>query len=403
MAFFEYKGLDQSGCFSKGVLEADNIKTAKRILKKKGIYLQEIKSQAHHKKSAVGLFQSKKVNTKELAVFTRLLSSLLRSGVPLVEALSAISQQLQNPYMRSSVASLRDQVNEGKPFYMALKEYPLIFDLIYVSLCESGEASGTLDNILEQIADLMEKRAGIKSKVLTALFYPAILFTIAIAVMIVLCVYMIPNLMELFENVKELPWMTRFTLALSDFLINYWIALIVSFFLSVYLFSKWKKTERGKRLWDQFVLSMPVFGRLIRTADIAMFSKTLSTLLKGGVPVLKSMDIVKNVLSNSLIKQAVEKARENIKEGEPIVDPLARSGQFPPVVLQMIRVGEKTGDLESMLDQISQSYDRQVEVEVSALTALLGPIMILFMAGIIVFILLSALMPMLSSFDALSV
>ena len=402
MAIFEYKGLDQSGRFLKGSLEAENIRTAKQILKKKGIYLQEINSQIHQEKESAGLFRTKKINTKELAIFTRLLSSLLRSGVPLVEALDSIAQQLPNPYFCSSVANLRDQVNEGKPFYIALKEYPLIFDLIYVSLCESGEASGTLDNILEQIADLMEKRAGVKNKVLTALFYPAILFTIAMAVMIVLCVYVIPNLLELFENTDELPWMTKFTLALSNFLVNYWIVLIFSFFSLLYIFLKWKKTTQGKVLWDRFVLSVPVFGRLIRTADIAMFSKTLSTLLKGGVPVLKSMDIVKNVLSNDLIKQAVEKARENIKEGEPIVEPLARSGHFPPVVLQMIKVGEKTGDLESMLEQISQSYDRQVEVEVSALTALLGPIMILLMAVIIVFILLSALLPMLSSFDALS-
>ena len=402
MAVFEYKGLNQSGRFLKGSVEAENIKTAKQILKKKGIYLQEINIQVRQEKESAGLFKTKKVNTKELAVFTRLLSSLLRSGVPLVEALDSISQQMPNPYFCSSVANLRDQVNEGKPFYIALKEYPLIFDLIYISLCESGEASGTLDSILEQIAVLMEKRAGIKNKVLTALFYPAILFTIAIAVMIVLCVYVIPNLLELFENTDELPWMTKFTLALSNFLINYWLLLIFSFFSFLYLFFKWKKTKKGKTIWDKFVLSVPVFGRLIRTADIAMFSKTLSTLLKGGVPVLKSMDIVKNVLSNNLIKQAIEQARENIKEGEPIVEPLVRSGQFPPVVLQMIKVGEKTGELENMLDQISQSYDRQVEIEVSALTALLGPIMILLMAGIIVFILLSALLPMLSSFDALS-
>ena len=402
MPVFEYKGLDQSGRLLKGSLEAENIRAAKQLLKKQGLYLQEINSQIHHAKDQTGLFRSKKVNTKELAVFTRLLSSLLRAGVPLVEALDSIAQQLPHPYFSSCVASLRDQVNEGKPFYIALKEYPSIFDLIYVSLCESGEASGTLDNILEQIANLMEKRANIKNKVLTALFYPGILFTISIAVMIVLCVYVIPSLLELFENTEDLPWMTKVTLALSNFLINYWIVLIFSFIVLAYLFFKWKKTSQGKMIWDKFVLSVPVFGRLVRTADIAMFSKTLSTLLKGGVPVLRSMDIVKNALSNDLIKQAVEKARENIKEGEPIVDPLIRSGQFPPVFLQMIRVGEKTGELENMLDQISRSYDRQVEVEVSALTALLGPVMILFMAGIIVFILLSALMPMFSSFDALS-
>lgn len=400
MSVFEYKGLDQSGRFLKGSLESENLKTAKIELKKRGIFLQEIKTKIREREKKAFVFQTKKINTKELAVFTRLLSSLLRSGVPLVEALDSISQQLSNPYFCACVIHLKDQVNEGKPFHIALKEYPVVFDVIYVSLCESGEASGTLDNILEQIAFLMEKRASIKNKVLMALFYPGILFTIALAVMIVLCVYVIPNLMELFENAEDLPWMTKITLGLSNFLVDYWLALIIFIVTGFYFFMKWKHTQYGKQIWDRFILSLPVFGPLFRAADIAMFSRTFSTLLKGGVPVLKSMDIVKNVLSNALIKKAVQKARENIKEGEPIVEPLARSGQFPPVVLQMIRVGEKTGDLESMLDQISASYDRQVEMEVSALTSLLGPIMILIMAFIIVFILMSALMPMLSSFDA---
>lgn len=402
MSVFEYKGLDKSGRFLKGTLESESLRTAKLELKKQGIFLQEIKNKVHEKDKQASIFRSKKINTKELAGFTRLLSSLLRSGVPLVEALDSISQQLPNAYFCASIANIRDQVNEGKSFYMALKEYPLIFDVIYVSLCESGEASGTLDDILEQIAILMEKRSAIKNKVLMALFYPGILLTIAVAVMLVLCIYVIPNLMELFENAEDLPWMTKFTVGLSNFLVNYWLALIISGFTMFYFFLKWKKTVVGKKSWDRFLLFLPVFGRLIRAADIAMFSKTFSTLLRGGVPILKSMDIVKNVLNNVLVQEAIQKARENIKEGEPIVEPLARSGQFPPVVLQMIRVGEKTGDLESMLDQISVSYDRQVEMEVSALTALLGPIMILVMAGIIVFILMSALLPMLSSLDALS-
>ncbi len=401
MSVFEYKGLNSSGRLIKGRWEAENLSTAKRELKSQGIFLQEIKSQSHEERGVVLPFGSKKIKTKELAIFTRLLSSLLRAGVPLVEALDSISQQLPNARFRLTVARLKDQVNEGKPFHLALKEYPLIFDMIYVSLCESGEASGSLDNILEQIADLMEKRSAVQNKVLMALFYPGILLTIALSVMIILCVYVIPNLMDLFESAEDLPWMTKVTLSLSHFLVNYWLVLIITSFAFFYAFLKWKKSLRGRKSWDRLILSFPVIGRLIRAADIAMFSKTLSTLLKGGVPVLKSMEIVQNVLSNSLIQQAVQKARENIKEGEPVVEPLARSGQFPPVVLQMIRVGEKTGELESMLEQISQSYDRQVEVEVSALTALLGPVMILFMALIIAFILMSVLMPMMSSFDAI--
>ena len=400
MPNFEYKALNKSGSFLKGFLEADNLKSAKQTLKKQGLFLQEIHVQKAETKEQP-FFSLKKVNTKELAVFTRLLSSLLKAGVPLVESLDSIVKQTTNPYFCSIVTHLRNQVNEGKPFHLALKEFPLVFDIIYASLCESGEASGTLDDILEQIADLMEKRASIKAKVLNALFYPGILFTLAIVVMIVLCVYVLPNMMDLFESTDELPFITKMTLALSNFLINYWIALIVTTVTSVYFFFKWKRTKKGKRAWDAFVLSVPIFSRLVRATDIAMFSKILSVLLKGGVPVLKSMEIVKNVLSNELIKEAVEKAKDNIKEGEALVDPLSRSGQFPPVVLQMIRVGEKTGTLEELLDQLSQSYDRQVEMEIAAFTSLLGPFMILFMAGIVILVLLSALLPMLSSFDAL--
>lgn len=402
MPSFEYKALNQSGSFLKGVLEAETLKIAKENLKKQGLFLQEIKIQKTESKNKA-FFSLNKVKTKELAVFTRLLSSLLKSGVPLVEALDSIAKQTPNPYFTNTVTQLKNQVNEGKPFHLALKESPLIFDVIYVSLCESGEASGTLDDILQQIAELMEKRASIKSKVLNALFYPGILFTIAIAVMIVLCVYVIPNMMDLFENTEELPLVTKMTLALSQFLINYWIVLIVSAVAGSYFFFKWKRTKKGKRAWDSFVLSVPVFSRLIRAADIAMFSKILSVLLKGGVPVLKSMDIVKNVLSNELIKEAIEKARDNVKEGESLVEPLTRSGQFPPVVLQMIRVGEKTGNLEELLNQVSQSYDRQVEMEITAFTSLLGPFMILLMAGIVTLVLMSALLPMLSSFDALAI
>ena len=401
MAVFEYKGVNRSGQFLKGSIEAENVKSARQKLKTQGLYLQEIKVKLHEKTDQSLLFNSKKVSVKYLAIFTRLLASLLRSNVPLVEALDSISQQLSHSYFSVCVAHLRDQVNEGKPFHLALKKYPDVFDVIYVSLCESGEASGTLDQILEEIANLMEKRAHIRSKVLNALFYPAILFVVAMTVMIVLCVYVIPGLMEIFEDTENLPWMTQFTLALSQFLIDYWLSLIVFSLFSYSVFIRWKKTKKGKKSWDRFVLSIPVFGRLVRAADIALFAKTLSTLLKGGVPVLKSMDIVKNVLSNEMLKIAIEQARDNIKEGEPMVTPLTRSGQFPPVVLQIIKVGEKTGELESMLDQISSSYDRQVETEVSAFTALLGPVMILLMTVIIVFILMSVLLPMLSSFDAI--
>ncbi len=402
MPTFEYKGLDQSGKLLKGSFEADSIKSARNHLTNQGLFLQELKSKDQNQNQQNISFISKKVSIKQISVFTRLLSTLLKSNIPLVEALEAISEQIDEPYFAASITDIKNKVNEGKPFHLSLKEYPHIFDTIYSSLCESGEASGNLDEILERLALLMEKRSIIRSKVISALIYPAILLFVTISIMIVLCTYVVPTVTELFEDQKQLPWMTKVTIAFSEFLVNYWLSLIVGIFIAGFLFIRWKNTTHGKYTWDKIMLKIPVLGRLVRAADISLFSRTLSTLMHGGIPVLQSMDIVKNIVKNELIKQAITVARENIKEGEPITNPLKRSGQFPPVVLQMIRIGEKTGELEMMLNEISENYDRQVDVEVTAFTSVLGPVMLIFMACIIGFVLVSVMLPMLGAFGDLA-
>ena len=401
MPVFEYKGLDQLGKFRKGSLDAESLRAAKEDLKKQGLFLQEIKTKAQGSSGQSRVFSPKKARTKDLAVFTRMLSTLLKANIPLVEALEAISEQTAEPYLANCIIHLKDQVNEGKSFHLSLKEYPSIFDNIFVSLCESGETGGNLDETLEKLADLMEKRSEIANKVASAMIYPGILLFITICIMVVICNHVIPTVVELFENTEDLPWMTRFTIGLSSFLINYWLSMIAGLTVFGYLFLKWKKSAKGKYVWDRFMLSFPVTGRLIRAADISIFSRTLSALLHGGVPVLRSLDIVKNVVRNEMIKKAIATARENIKEGESIVAPLKRSGQFPPVALQMIRIGEKTGELENMLDHINKAYDRQVEIEVNAFTALLGPVMLIVMAGLIGFVIVSIMLPMLGSFGEL--
>ena len=401
MPIFEYKSLDQSGKLLKGSLEAESIKLAKDELARRGLFLQEIKvkNQESLQKHS---FIKKKVTVKEISIFTRLLSTLLKSNIPLVEALDAISQQIEEPYFSSSIADIKNQVNEGKPFHLALKTYPHIFDTIFCSLCESGEASGNLDGILERLAHLMEKRSIIRSKILSALIYPAILLFVTVTIIIILCTYVVPTVTELFEDRNQLPWMTKVTIGFSEILVNYWVTLIVGFILACFIFIRWKHTPKGKYHLDKIMLKLPVLGRLIRAADISVFSRTLSTLMNGGIPVLQSMDIVKNIVKNDLIKEAIRTARENIKEGESVTLPLQRSGQFPPVVLQMIRIGEKTGELEMMLNQISENYDRQVDIEVSAFTSILGPFMLIFMACIIGFVLVSVMLPMLGAFGDLA-
>lgn len=400
MPTYEYKALNQNGRLLKGSVEADSKKSAQLQVKERGLFLQDLKSkdQESPKKE---IFILKKVGLKKVTIFTRLLSTLLKTNVPLIEALDAIAQQTTDVYFKEVLVDIKDQVNEGKPFYLALKEYPHIFDSIFISLCQSGEAGGNLDLILIRLSSLMEKRSIIKSRVLSALIYPSILFFVTIAIMLVLCIYVIPNVTELFEGQNQIPWMTSVTIGFSNFLIQYWFFMLACLSIFSFLFWKWKHTEKGKYAWDRLLLKIPALGRLMRAADISLFSRTLSALITGGIPLLQALDIVKNVVRNELIKEAIFTSRENIKEGETIMAPLKKSGQFPAVVLQMIRVGEKTGSLEEMLLQISEDYDHQVDIEVAAFISLLGPVMLIVMACVIGFVLVSIMLPMLSAFDDL--
>ena len=400
MAVFEYKSLNQEGKSVKGRIEADSLRAAKSQLKLQGLFLQEIASASLSKKPIQPLIK-KGVKIKNMALFTRLLASLLKANIPLVEALSAIAQQTLDPFFSNSISDIRDQVNEGVAFHNALKSYPRIFDSAFTSLCEAGEASGTLDQILIRLADLMERRSKLSGKIRMALIYPGILFSFTLLIVVGLFTYVVPQVIEMFEDQENIPWMTAFTMKMSDFLINYWASFIIGSVIFFLLFIRWKRTPGGKRIWDRFALKIPVLGRLLKASDISIFSRTLSTLLYGGVPVLQALDIVKNAVRNEHIKEAVQTARDNIKEGESITAPLNRSGQFPPVVIQMIRIGEKSGELETMLEQIGESYDSQIDTEVNALTSILEPVMIIVMGCVIAFVVFSVMVPMLEVFDSL--
>ena len=402
MAVFEYKSLNQEGKAIKGRIEAESLRAAKSQLKEQGLFLQEIMSASQVKKITHPLIQ-KGVKIKNLALFTRLLASLLKANIPLVEALSAIARQTPDPFFSNSISDIRDQVNEGTAFHNALKSYPKIFEPAFTSLCEAGEASGKLDLILLRLADLMERRASLSGKIRMALIYPGILFSFTLLIVVGLFTYVIPKVIELFEDQENIPWMTAFTMGVSDFLLNYWASLLIGSVIFLLLFARWKRTLGGKRIWDRVTLKIPVFGRLLKASDISLFSRTLSTLLYGGVPVLQALDIVKTAVHNEHIKEAIQTARDNIKEGESITAPLNRSGQFPPVVIQMIRIGEKSGELESMLEQVGESYDNQINTEVNALTSILEPIMIIIMGGVIAFVVFSVMIPMLGAFDTLEI
>jgi general secretion pathway protein F len=264
----------------------------------------------------------------------------------------------------------------------------------------AGEASGTLEQVLERLADFLESQSRLQGKIVAALAYPALMLLIGTTLIGVLMVAVVPKVTSIFESLdRALPWYTQLLITVSRFLSTYWWLYVPTLALAVYLLRRWKKTPQGRLKWDTFVLAVPVFGRLSMMLSIARFSKTLATLLGAGVPLLKAMDISHRVLGNAVLEKVVQQATSSIREGESIADPLKRSGKFPPIVCHMIAVGERSGQLEQMLESVASSYDAQVDVRVQALTSLLEPVMIVLMGGSVGFIAFAILMPLIQMND----
>ncbi len=396
MPIFEYKGLTATGKNTKGTVDADNIRNARTKLKKDGIYVVDLKDktkQASQGKKKVAA--NKKVSIEDLSAMTRQLATLLKAQIPLVETLAAVSDQVENPLLKEAIADIKNMVNEGSTFHKGLQKYPKTFNKIFVTMCEAGEATGTLDVILIRLAEFTEAQNELNAKVKSAMLYPIIMFVFTLVMISVLFIFVIPQMALIFEGAElKLPWYTEIVIKFSGILVNYWMVILIAGAAVMVLFRNWKKSENGSQQWDQIVLKLPIVGPIARMIAVARFTRTLSTLLTGGVPMLSAMDIVKNVVDNSVLATAIEQARDNIREGESIAGPLKKSGQFPPIVIHMINIGEKTGDIENMLTQVSDSYDFQVKTKVQGLSSLLEPVMIIMMGLVIGLIVFSIMIPM---------
>lgn len=397
MPIFEYKGINKQGRTVKGQTDAENIRAARLKLKREGIFASDIKDKTKKKvRGGTSGGSNAKVSIQDLSQTTRQLATLLKASIPLVDALGAVSEQSENQKMKLAFSDIRNFVNEGGSLYKGLQRYPKIFNKIYISMCEAGELSGTLDIILIRLAEFLEAQHELNSKVRSAMIYPSIMITFTMLVMIGLFVFLVPKMREVFdaEEGLELPMISQLVFGLSDFVVSHWLGLLIVIVATAGIFFSWKRTPKGSESWDGIVLNLPVVGRLARIIAVSRFTRTLSTLLAGGVPMLNSLTIVRNVVNNEVLAKAVDKARENIREGESIAGPLKKSGQFPPIVIHMINVGEKTGELENMLNQVSDSYDFQVKNEVDGLTSLLEPVMLIMMGGVISVVVFSIIVPM---------
>lgn len=396
MPVFEYRGIDKSGKTVRGIVDSENQRTARLKLKRDGVFITELtnKQRTQSKKQTQKNAASSKVNVQDLSMMTRQLATLIKANVPLVEALSAVSEQVENPALKEAVSDLRNQVNEGMQLHKSMRKYPKIFNNIYVSMVEAGEMSGTLDIILLRLAEFTEAQNELNAKVKSAMMYPVIMMLFTMGMLFILFIFVIPKVTQVFEDAdKKLPWFSELIINLSGVMVNYWHIILVVMATAVISFRSWKATPAGSAKWDEILLKLPVVGKMARLIAVSRFTRTLSTLLAGGVPMLQSMDIVRHVVANAVLAKAVEQARENISEGESIAGPLKKSDEFPPLVITMISIGEKTGDLENMLTQVSDAYDFQVKNSISGLTSLLEPVMIVTMGLVIGVIVFAIMMP----------
>ena len=415
MAMYAWKGVDPRGKAVTGVRDADSPKGLRALLRRDGVLVTDVtesrggaagKGGGGGGKAGVSsrpkglrrevdlkaLFQSVKV--PEVAGFTRQLATLLRAGIPLAESLGALVEQIDNPKLKSIVVEVRSMVNEGSSLADALGKHGKVFEGVYVSMVRAGEAAGNLDQVLVRLADFLEAQVKLKSKVVGAMIYPILMACVSAGVMAILMVAVVPKITAIYQDTdKALPWNTQVLIFLSAVIGDYWYLFIVAVPLVGWGFRAWVRSASGRALWDRTVLHLPIVGALARQIAVGRFCRTFGTMLASGVPLLRSMEISREILGNTTLMKVIDKAREQISQGESIAATLRRSGEFPSIVTHMIAVGERAGQLEQMLMNVADAFDADTDTKLSRLTSLLEPLMIVVMGGTVAFIVFSILGP----------
>ena len=403
MALFDYTGFNQRGKSSKGSLEAGSKRSALEKLRDQGIYVSTLEEQQKTvSKQRWSLPRRSKLPVNDLATTTRLLATLLQAGVPLDEALQSVVEQVDNPAQARLYTQVREEVRQGSTLFQALAIQGRAFPDLYQRMVEVGENSGTLDQVLLRLADFLEEQARLRSRTVSALAYPVLMAIVGVGVLLFLLSYVVPKITRMLTDLGQaLPLPTRVLITTTDLISTYgWLVALVVFGGGFALL-RYRKTDAGRLRLDGWTLKLPLIGRIQREIATARFSRTLGTLLDSGVPLLKALEISCGLLSNKVLRTAVEQTTLEVREGASLADPLKRSGVFPPLLAQMTAVGERSGTLEEMLVKVADSQDRQVEITLAGLLSLLEPLMILAMGGIIGFIVLAVLLPIFQASEGL--
>ncbi|OIO00402.1 MAG: pilus assembly protein PilC [Elusimicrobia bacterium CG1_02_56_21] len=386
---FAYKAKESSGKATEGTVEAADQRAAMARLREQRLSVTEIKP-APAKKSKKG-----KVDNKDVVMFSRQLSTLVSAGVPIVQGLNILEAQAESPAFKSVVGSLRTDIESGLSIADAMKKHPQAFTELYVAMIKAGEVGGILDTILERLSGFLESAEALRAKVKSALMYPTVVFSAAGIITIFLIVFVIPIFKDIFGSFgAELPFLTRVIIGISDFLRAKLLYVLPFIGLGVWLFKKWMKTDQGQEKIDDISLKLPIFGILLKKVAIAKFTRTLGTLIKSGVPILQGLETVAKTAGNKVIERAINNSRDSIKEGGRISDPLKKANIFPPMVIQMISVGEETGGLDNMLNRIADFYDQEVDTAVKGLTSMIEPIIIIVLGVVVGTIVIAMFMPM---------
>lgn len=397
MPVFAYRGLAANGRSVAGVVDADSVRTARGKLRERGIFPTDLAEEEPVVKRSLGDYLpsfGRRIPPTELSLLTRQLSSLLGAGVQLVDALGALADQSARPVTKRLLSQIRERVREGTSLGDALAAHPETFSDLYIGMVRAGEAAGALEVVLNRIADFNESQAEFKAQVTHALTYPIIMVCVGSAIMFFLMGYVVPQVATIFQqNNAALPLPTVILITISNFISRYWMLLLLMIVGTIAAIMYALSTKRGRRFYDTWLLRLPYIGGTVTRVLCARFSRTLATMLQSGVQLLPALASVKHVITNALLADAVEESRTSIREGHGMTHPLAQSGLFPPLLIEMIRVGERTGEVESMLERVADTYEREVERSLNQLTTLLEPLMTLAMAGIILFMMLAILLP----------
>ncbi len=398
MANFSYKVRDQNGKALAGIIEADNEKIVVDRLREAGYII--ISVQAKDLSRDINISFGAKVTLKDIAIFSRQFAIMIQSGIALLRCMEILCAQMENKTFKNVLLQVKKSVEEGSSLSQAFGAHPKIFPQLFVNMIRAGEVGGVMDEALERLAEHFDKEHELREKIKSATTYPAVISIFALVVVNVLIIFVIPQFAEMFKGFgAKLPAITTFVLGLSNFMRAYFPYMIGALIVLIYAFQRYRKSPQGSQQLDILMLRMPVFGPMILKIAVARFTRTLGTLVKSGVPILLALEVTEKTAGNSIVARGIAAARDSIKEGESISGPLMASGVFPPMVTQMIAVGEESGAIETMLNRIADFYDREVKVMVDSLTSLIEPFLIIFLAVVVGGIVSSIMLPMFSVFS----